>query len=146
MLLDTNVVSSFLRPGAEQQRPKLFEFVSGVIATGSLTIATFTQFELRRGVEELILKGQGRRRLVTLTKFFDACELLGLDAGGGWDFAAKLWAQARAHKPSIVFTDGDLLIAATAAFHRRPFATSEVNLAKNLEAIGLAEVVLVPSG
>ncbi|HEY6723377.1 MAG TPA: hypothetical protein VI197_05070 [Polyangiaceae bacterium] len=94
----------------------------------------------------MILKGQGRRRLVTLTKFFDACEILGLDAGGGWDSAAKLWARARSHKPSIVFTDGDLLIAATAAFHRRPFATSEVNLAKNLKAIGLAEVVLVPSG
>jgi len=49
MLLDTNVVSSFLRPRAEQERPKLFEFVSGVVATGSLTVATFTQFELRRG-------------------------------------------------------------------------------------------------
>ncbi|HEY6723378.1 MAG TPA: hypothetical protein VI197_05075 [Polyangiaceae bacterium] len=49
MLLDTNVVSSFLRPGAEQERPKLFEFVSGVVATGSLTIATFTSSSFAAG-------------------------------------------------------------------------------------------------
>ncbi|MEO7034764.1 MAG: PIN domain-containing protein [Polyangiaceae bacterium] len=145
MLLDTNVVSAFLKPGAEQRSPKLVAFVTAAVAAQSLTISAFTEFELRRGVEELVTKGQGQRRLVALLKFLDRCDVLGLDGGGGWDFAAKLWARGRALKPAVVLTDLDLLIAATAAFHRRPFATSEVNLVKNLAAIGLSEVTLVPN-
>jgi len=78
-------------------------------------------------------------------KFLDHCEILGLDGGGGWDHAAKLWARGRALKPSVVFTDADLLIAATASFHRHHFATSEAKLVKNLAAIGLTDVSLVPN-
>lgn len=141
MLLDTNVVSAFLRG----KTPKIAEFVEFLLTTQNLTLSFVTQFELRRGVEDLVLRGEGRRRKVTLLKFLDSCDILGLDAGGGagWNHAAELWARARAHRPSIVFTDADLLIAATASFHGKTLVTSEKGLVANLEAIGVADVHLL---
>jgi predicted nucleic acid-binding protein len=40
------------------------------------------------------------------------------------------------HKPALVFTDADLLIAATAAHHDRGLATSERRLAVGLASLG----------
>ena len=141
MLLDTNVVSAFLRG----KKPAVDEFVKALLATQGLTISFVTQFELRRGIEDLILRGQGRRRKVALLKFLDRCEVLGLDAGGGagGNHAAELWAKARRHKPSIVFTDADLLIAATASFHAQTLVTSEGGLVSNLRAIDVTDVRLL---
>jgi len=142
MLLDTNVVSAFLRGRA----PKVDEFVQGVLRTQDLAISFVTQFELRRGMEDLQLRGQGSRRKVTLLKFLDRCEVLGLDSAGGtgWNLAAELWAKAKVHKPSIVFTDADLLIAATASFHRHTLVTSEAGLVRNLRAIGVVDLHHLP--
>ncbi len=75
------------------------------------------------GQHELVLRGEGRRRLVTFEKFMERVQVLGLDG-----------ARARA-KPARVFSDADLLIAATAAFHGQEFATSEVNLAEGLRQL-----------
>jgi predicted nucleic acid-binding protein len=59
-------------------------------------------------------------------------QVLGLDSamGEGWNLAARLWAEGR--PKGRVFTDADLLIAATAAFHGQELATSEVGLAEGL--------------
>jgi predicted nucleic acid-binding protein len=136
-LVDTNLISRYLRPEAETRFRREHEFVDELIEHGSLAISYVTQFELRRGVEELVLRGQGRRRLVDLEKFLDRVEVLGLDVGNGtgWNLAAQLWAKARQHRPAIVFTEADLLIAATAALHGRAFATSEARLVDNLRRI-----------
>jgi predicted nucleic acid-binding protein len=141
MLLDTNVVSAFLRG----RTSTVAEFVETLLTTQNLTLSFVTQFELRRGVEDLVLRGQGRRQKVALLKFLDSCDILCLDAGGGagWNHAAELWARAKVHKPSIVFTDADLLIAATASFHGRTLVTSEKGLVENLESIGVADVHLL---
>jgi len=147
-LIDTNLVSAFLHPDAPTRFPEQHAFVSDLIAGDGFAIAYVTQFELRRGAEELLRRGQGRRKLVTLEKFLDRVEVLGLDGtgGSGWNFAARLWADGRAHQPAIVLTDADLLIAATAAFHARPFATSEGRLADNLREIAFpVEVRVVPA-
>jgi predicted nucleic acid-binding protein len=61
MLLDTNIVSAFLKRDAQKKTPKLFEFVVSQLLTEGLAISHVTQFELRRGLEELALRGQGRR-------------------------------------------------------------------------------------
>jgi predicted nucleic acid-binding protein len=53
MLLDTNIVSAFLKG----QPPKLFAFVSDHLATEGLAVSYVTQFELRRGIEKLVRKG-----------------------------------------------------------------------------------------
>ena len=137
-LLDTNLVSDFLHPDAAKRFPGQYAFVCDLIAGDGFAISYVTQFELRRGAEELVRRGQGRRKLVALDKFLDQVEVLGLDGAGGagWTFAARLWADGRAHRPAIVMTDADLLIAATAAIHGRPFATSEARLAANLREIG----------
>ena len=136
-LVDTNLISRYLRPEAETKYRGEHEFVDGLIESGSLAISFVTQFELRRGVEDLVLEGQGRRRLVDLEKFLDRVEVLGLDLGNGmgWNLAAQLWAKARQQRPAVVFTDADLLIAVTAALHGRAFATSEARLVENLRRI-----------
>jgi predicted nucleic acid-binding protein len=144
-LLDTNLVSAFLRPDAPTRFPGQYDFVSGLVAGDGFAISHVTQFELRRGVEELLRRGEGRRKLVALEKFLDRVEVLGLDGAGGsgWSLAARLWADGRAHRPAIVFTDADLLIAATAAIHGRTFVTSEGRLADNLRQIGFPVAVQV---
>lgn len=139
-LVDTNLISRYLRPEAKTKYRREHEFVDELVENGSLSISFVTQFELRRGVEELVLKGQGRRRLVDLEKFLDRVEVLGLDVGNGmgWNVAAQLWAKARQQRPAVVFTDADLLIAVTAALHGRAFATSEARLAENLRKVEYA--------
>lgn len=67
----------------------------------------------------------------------------GEEPGGRRFHAAELWARAKVHKPSIVFTDADLLIAATASFHRQTLVTSEVGFIENLQAIGVVAVHLL---
>lgn len=150
-LLDTNLVSRFLHRDARTKYPHECAFVEALIERGEFAISYVTQYELRRGVEDLVLRGQGRRKLVDLEKFLDRVEVLGLDqyGGRGWTLAARFWARAKAHQPSVVFTDADLLIATTAALHGRPFATSEARLAANLRRIDFhteLQVVEVSSG
>jgi predicted nucleic acid-binding protein len=136
-LVDTNLISRYLHRDAETKYRREHEFVDGLIESGNLAISYITQFELRRGVEDLVLKGQGRRKLVDLEKFLDRVEVLGLDAGNGmgWNLAARFWAKARQHRSAIVLSDADLLVAATAALHGRAFATSEARLVNNLRQI-----------
>lgn len=62
MLLDTNVVSAFLKPRASKRFPAIDRFVREVLEQGNLGISFVTQFELRRGLEELGLQGNRRRR------------------------------------------------------------------------------------
>lgn len=112
-----------------------------------MAISHVTQFELRRGIEELVRRGEGRRKLVSFEKFMERAQVLGLDAGSGegWNLAARLWAGGRSQKPARVFADADLLIAATAAFHGHEFATSEVGLAEGLMQLAFPVAVhLVP--
>jgi predicted nucleic acid-binding protein len=146
-VFDTNIVSAYLKPGAETSCPKVVSFVQAIQAGEGLSIAFVTQFELRRGVELLVRRGQGRRKRVELEMFLDQVEVLGLDApgGGGWNVAARLWAEGRDLKPAHLFSDGDLLIAATAAFHGRPFVTADANLAEGLRRLSFpVGVELVP--
>ena len=143
MVLDTNLVSAFLKRDAEKRTPKLFEFVAGQLAAEGLAISFITQFELRRGIEELVRRGQGRRKLVDFEKFMDRVQVLGLDAamGEGWNLAARVWADGRVRKPARVFTDADLLSAVTAAFHGHEFATSDVGLAEGLRQLAFPVAV-----
>lgn len=147
MVVDTNLVSAFLRPDAEKRTPNLFAFVAAQVLAEGLAVSYVTQFELQRGMEELLLRGQGRRKVVVFEKFIERVHVLGLDAasGEGWNLAAQLWAGGRIRKPARVFTDADLLCAATAAFHRHDFATSDVGLAEGLRQIAFPTAVhLVP--
>ena len=147
MLLDTNIVSAFLRRDAQKRTPHLFQFAADQLSIAGLAISHVTEFELRRGIEELVRRGEGRHKLVSFEKFMDRVQVLGLDADGGegWKLAARLWADGRSQKPARVFADADLLIAATAAFHGHEFATSEVGLAEGLKLLAFPVAVhLVP--
>lgn len=146
-VLDTDLISAFLKPDADERYPRLLEFVTELLGAEGLSIAYVTQFELRRGFEELRRKGQGLRLMVRYEKLLARCEVLGLDgeSGAGWDLAARLWADGRAKKPAICFKDADLLIAATAAYHGQAFATCEGRLIENLQAVGYpSPTVVVP--
>ncbi len=147
MLLDTNIVSAFIRRDAQERTPRVYEFVARQLAAEGLAIAYVTQFELRRGIEELVRRGEGRRKLVHFEKFMERVQVLGLDPamGEGWNLAARLWAEGRAK--GRVFTDADLLIATTAAFHGHELATCEVGLADGLAQLTFpVHVRLVPVG
>ncbi len=87
---------------------------------------------MRRGLEKLRLRGEGRAKLVAFEKFLERADVLGLDGpgGGGWSVAARLWATASLNPPAFTFSDADLLVAATAAYHGRPFATADKALAE----------------
>src|SRR5687767_14645853 len=113
MVLDTNIVTAFLKRDSQRRTPKLFGFVSAVLNADGLAISYVTQFELRRGIEELVRRGQGRRMLVDFEKFIERVQVLGLDAasGEGWNLAARVWAEGRSRKPARVFSDADLLCA-----------------------------------
>jgi predicted nucleic acid-binding protein len=143
MLLDTNIVSAFIRHDAQTRTPKLFEFVAGHLSADGLAISYVSQFELRRGIELLVRNAEGRRKLVNFEKFMERVHVLGLDApfGEGWNLAARLWADGRAQRPARVFSDADLLIAATAAFHHHEFATSEVGLVEGLRLLAFPVAV-----
>jgi predicted nucleic acid-binding protein len=144
-VLDTDIVSSYLKPDSTMRAPKLHAFVTQLVQSEGLAISFVTQYELRRGFEELRLRGRGQRQLVAFEKLLDRTEVLGLDGGSGegWNVAARLWAAGRARKPAVVVTDADLLIAATAEFHGRAFSTCEAQLAENLKAMGMRTSVLV---
>ena len=146
MLLDTCVVSEFLRSGVAARFPKLEQLVREAIQAEDLKIAFITQFELLRLGIRQEMQQQGARKLVALHKFLDRCSALGLDdgAGAGWNHAAAIWAKASLYKPSIVFSDADLLIASTASFHDETLITLDVGFAQNLQAIGFEHVTLVP--
>jgi predicted nucleic acid-binding protein len=147
MILDTNIVSLFLRRDAQKNDPKLFAFVTTLFSAEGLAISYVTQFELRRGIDVLAHRGEGRRKLVAFEKFMERIQVLGLDgaSGAGWNLAARLWAEGRSKKPALVFADGDLLIAATAAFHGHELATADVALADGLSRISFPVAVrLVP--
>jgi predicted nucleic acid-binding protein len=133
-LLDTSVASNYLHPQANQRFPELVAFVDETVRASGLFISVVTQYELRRGVGALLLRGQGRRKSVAIERFLDTAYVLGLDdrAGEGWNLAASLWAQAHVLKPSLVLGEADLLIAATAAFHGRPLATTDGKLGEAL--------------
>jgi predicted nucleic acid-binding protein len=138
-------VSAFIHRDAETRTPKLFELVRTQLAAEAMAIAFVTQFELRRGIERLVLRDEGRRKLVNFEKFMERVTVLGLDgaAGEGWNLAARLWAEGSSKGRS--FTDADLLIAATAAFHAHELATSDVGLAESLAKIAFPVAVrLVP--
>jgi predicted nucleic acid-binding protein len=147
MLLDTNIVSAFIRRDAQTRTPKVYELVATQLTAQGLAVAFVTQFELRRGIEELVRRGGGRRVLVNFEKLMERVQVLGLDEamGEGWNVAARLWAEGRSTTPALKFKDADLLIAATAAFHGHEFATSDVGLANGLARLAFpVRVQLVP--
>jgi predicted nucleic acid-binding protein len=137
MLLDSNIVSTFLRHDARKRTPKLFEFVTAVLSAEGLAISYVTQFELRRGMEQLVRRGEGRRKLVDFEKFMERVQVLGLDGalGEGWNLAARLWADGRAQKPALVMTDADLLVATRAALHGHELATADAALVESLTRV-----------
>jgi predicted nucleic acid-binding protein len=143
MLLDTNIVSAFLGRDAQKNSPKVWQFVTNELMADGLSVSYVTQFELRRGIEGLVRRGEGRRKLVAFEKFMERVRVLGLDAasGEGWNLAARLWAEGRARKPAQMFADADLLIAATAAFHGHELATADVGLAEGLTKVGFPVAV-----
>jgi predicted nucleic acid-binding protein len=119
--------------------------VAEQLAAEGLAVAFVTQFELRRGIEELVRRGEGRRKLVYFEKFMERIQVLGLDAGvgEGWNLAARLWADGRSKGRG--FTDADLLIAATAAFHGQELATSDAGVVEGLREIAFPVAVHIVS-
>jgi len=118
LVLDTDLVSKFIASSAGDQTPKLVAFVEA--RSDEIAIAFVTLYELRRGIGKLVRRGEGLKQQVALEKFLYGIPVLGLDdaSATGWTLAARMWVDWQFHEPARTVTDADLLIAATAAFHR----------------------------
>jgi predicted nucleic acid-binding protein len=137
-LVDTNILSHYIRREAPQEYPKLVTWLDGVIRGQGLTISAVTLYELRRGIKAAQLDGKSRRKAVRLEMLLRSADVLGLDTGqfAGWNIAADLWAHARTAIPGSVFSEADFLIFATAQVHGRKLATADRRLWERLREIG----------
>lgn len=145
-LLDTNVATLLFDEKKMLRAPEATERALAIVAErGRLPISAVTQFELKRGVRALMLQGKGASKAAKLQSWLLRAEILGLDEPRfvGWTFAADLWAQGRAFEPARVFSDADLMIAATALHHDRTLVTSEARLGELLTQLGYAHAVEV---
>jgi predicted nucleic acid-binding protein len=140
-LLDTCVVQRYLDPRTQQQWPHVQECVDCAVAeSGGLYISAITAFEIRRGLEVLARKGEGRRKLRMAELFLRNAMILELGGRGGapWRVAIGLFAGGQVLKPAINIADADLLIAATAIAHERILVTADRRLHENLKGLGYA--------
>lgn len=143
-VLDTNVVSRFLRPRAVERTPVLYDLVSREIERQGLAIAQITRYEILRGLRRLAggppeRQHEARKKLVAFEKLLDHTEVLGLEVpGDGWKVAAELWARGKLVSPALNVSEGDLLVLATAAVHDRRLVTCDARLAEACGRLGLA--------
>ena len=138
-LVDTNVLSNYIRREAPQEFPKLVTWVNEVLRTqAGLAISAVTLYELRRGIKAELLGGRAKKKAVRLELLLRSVEILGLDAGNfaGWGIAAELWALARQAEPGVMFSEADFLVFATAQAHGRKLATADRRLWERLREIG----------
>ena len=139
VLVDTSVVSWYISRNARTDYPRLVEWLDDVITSDGLNISAVTLYELRRGIGELRARGQGTRKAARVEQILRQATILGLDPANhlGWKIAADLWAKGRTLTPSVVFSDGDILITATALAHNRVLATVDEKLRARLKELGL---------
>jgi len=135
ILVDTCVVSAWLGRDAKRRTPKLVRFVDDLVEGDGLCMSAVSAWELRRWMQLLERSGQGKHKRVRMEKLLRSCEILSLDHSSAWDVATTLWVDGKLQTPAVVFSDADLLIAATAAAYERPFATSDSRLAERLATV-----------
>jgi predicted nucleic acid-binding protein len=137
-LVDTSVVSWYLDRHARARHPSLVNWLDDLIPREGLCISAVSLYELKRGVEGLLRQGQGSRKAARIEMLLREATILGLDERGftGWRVAADLWANCKQHEPSVVLSEGDLLIVATALTHDRQLVTVDSNLQARLKVIG----------
>ena len=134
-LIDTSALQHYLHPQAQSKWPKLVERVDAVMsADGTLNLSAMTAYELRRGLRVLALQNRGQAKTRRAELLLRQSVILGL--GGAWSVATDIYAAAAVHKPAIVLSDGDTLIAATAFAAKYTLVTSDAKLGKNLSALG----------
>lgn len=141
-LLDTCAVQHYLHPRAGVQWPDVQARIEeAVAASGGLYISAITAFEIRRGLEVLARRGDGRRKIRLAELFLRNAVILDLgDCGGApWRIAVGLFADGKVHEPAIHIADADLLIAATAIAHERILVTADRGLHEYLQALGHAQ-------
>lgn len=135
-VLDTCVISHFLRPLAATQTPRLHARVLELVTSESPALAAVTLYEVHAGLRELLERGEGLRKFAAWRLFCSTAEVLGLDGADwkGWTDAADL--RARCRRSGLHISEGDLLIAATAHYHHRTLVTADRGLRDNLAKIG----------
>jgi predicted nucleic acid-binding protein len=83
MILDTNLISAYLRPRATDDFRRTF--VERCLADGTAGISMVTKYELERGLQKLLYTGTkdemrgATRRFVELKKFLASLPVFGLD-------------------------------------------------------------------
>jgi len=123
-LVDTSVVSWYLEREARTRHPTLINWLDDLLPREGLCISavTCTSFD---GEWKTLAARQGARKAARIENLLREATVLGLDEHGfvGWRLAADLWANCKHHQPSVVLSEGDLLIVATALMHDRQLVT-----------------------
>lgn len=141
-LFDTCVLQRYLDAHALQKWPEIQARVDdAVVESGGLYISAVTAFEIRRGLEVLARRGEGRSKIRRAELLLRNAVILEVGDRGGapWRVGTHLFADGRFHEPAITISDGDLLIAATAIAHERILMTADRPLYENLRNLGYGQ-------
>jgi predicted nucleic acid-binding protein len=123
-----------------ERKPRFHATVSERISLDKeLVIPTFVLYEARRGLEELKLRGEGKKKIARFDRLLRGATILGLDANNGWFLAANLWAGNKAKGANI--QEGDLLVVATALLHNRKLVTADQPLIEGMRTLGLDRIL-----
>jgi predicted nucleic acid-binding protein len=135
------VVSWYLDRDARTRYPGLVQWLEHEIRRDGLHISSVTIYELKRGVAELLLRGEGTRKAARIERIVREAAVHGLDANDnlGWKVAADIWAKARASGEAL--SEGDLLITATAIAHGRSLVTVDDKLRTQLTRLSMNSVL-----
>ncbi len=137
-LLDTNALTVLYDDQMAKRAPRFHATVRERISLDKeLVIPTFVFYEARRGLEELTLRGEGKKKIARFDRLLLGATILGLDANNGWLLAATLWARNKSKGTNI--REGDLLVAATALLYKRKLVTADQPLINAMRSLELDE-------
>lgn len=115
--------------------------VRDVITQDRLRISIVTAYEVNRGLLRMAFRNEGARLRRTFTMLLGTADILSLESNGGWPLAARLHAAGATRVPAVNFSEGDLLILATAISHGMTLLTTDQGLATNATAVGVGQHV-----
>jgi predicted nucleic acid-binding protein len=142
-LVDTNVLSVFISPNAPDRYPRLVSWVTDLFRAGGVAISAVTLYELRRGIKAQLMQQKAKTKAARLEMLLQSVSVLGLDAANfaAWNIAANLWAEGKAKQPSVILSEADLLIFASALAYGRRLATTDAHLVERIRDLGRPQAV-----
>jgi predicted nucleic acid-binding protein len=133
-LLDTNVVSYYVHREAPKRYPILIAKVDALRNSEGHFISNVSVYEILRGLVQLDLRGEGKRKQARVALFLAGVTNLPMDPC--WEAAARLWAITQ--NAGVPLSEGDLMLASTAVCFDRALVTTDASLGERLKELEIA--------